>query len=434
MYVSFENIILIYGGVQLNNKTKLFNKNFTLMVIGQIISLFGNSILRFALPLYLLDTTNSAALFGAVSACSLIPMITVTPFGGIIEDRANKRNVMVILDFITTALVTVFLLSIGKLNLVFMLIVTLMALYGIQGAYQPTVQASIPLLVDMDNLLSGNAVINQVSSLSGLLGPVIGGILYGFYGLIPILIASIVCFFISAVMEIFIKIPYEKQEITSSIFSIVKDDFISSLNFIFKDKPVLFKTIGIISCFNLFLSSLIMIGIPVIITQTLNMSSQAYGVTQGMLALGGLFGGIMTGVLVNKIKIYHSHIILLFAILCLIPIGVVLMFNVDPIISYIVAACCFLIMALSTLFSIQILTFIQSETPSHLIGKVISFCLAMTMCSQPVGQIIYGYLFEILKNNSHIIIFVAALVSGVIALMSKKNFSDLKRGEVYNGR
>ena len=423
------------GVVQLNNKTKLFNKNFTLMVIGQIISLFGNSILRFALPLYLLDTTNSAALFGAVSACSLIPMITVTPFGGIIADRANKRNVMVILDFITTALVTVFLLSLGNFNLVFMLIVTLMALYGIQGAYQPTVQASIPLLVDRNNLLPGNAVINQVSSLSGLLGPVIGGILYGFYGLIPILIASIICFFISAVMEIFIKIPYEKQETTSSIFSIVKDDFISSLNFIFKDKPVLFKTIGIISCFNLFLSSLIMIGIPVIITQTLNMSSQAYGVTQGMLAFGGLFGGIMTGVLVNKIKIYHSHIILLFAILCLIPIGVVLMFNVDPMISYIVVtACCFLIMALSTLFSIQILTFIQSETPSHLTGKVISFCLAMTMCSQPVGQIIYGYLFEILKNNAHIIIFVAALVSGVIALMSKKIFSNLKRGEVYNDR
>ncbi|WP_042277417.1 MFS transporter [[Clostridium] dakarense] len=423
----------------MNNKTKLFNKNFTLMVIGQIISLFGNSILRFALPLYLLDTTNSAALFGAVSACSLIPMITVTPFGGIIADRANKRNIMVFLDFLTALLITVFLLSIGKINLVFMLIVTLMILYGIQGAYQPTVQASIPLLVDRDNLLPGNAVINQVSSLAGLLGPVIGGILYGFYGLMPILIASIICFFVSAVMEIFIKIPYTKEETTLSAFSIVKEDFLTSLNFIFKEKPVLFKTIGIISCFNLFLSSLIMIGIPVIITQVLNMSSQAYGITQGMLAFGGLCGGIMTGVLMNKVKIYHSHIILLVAILGLIPMGVVLMFNVDAMISYIVVtACCFLIMAVSTLFSIQILTFIQSETPTHLTGKVISFCLAMTMCATPIGQIIYGYLFEALKNDTHIIIFVAALVSGLIALMSKKVFSSLKKievcGEVCNDR
>lgn len=164
----------------MNNKAKLFNKDFSLLVVGQIISLFGNSILRFALPLYLLDTTNSAALFGAVSAFSLIPMITITPFGGIIADRANKRNIMVFLDFLTALLITVFALSIETFDLVITLIVTLMALYGIQGAYQPTVQASIPILVDKDNLLPGNAVINQVSSLAGLLGPVIGGILYGF--------------------------------------------------------------------------------------------------------------------------------------------------------------------------------------------------------------------------------------------------------------
>lgn len=416
----------------MNTKIKLFNKNFTLLVIGQIISLFGNSILRFALPLYLLDITKSATLFGAVSACSLIPMVTVTPFGGIIADRVNKRNIMVALDFLTAILILAFLFSIGKFNLVFMLIITLMTLYGIQGAYQPTVQASIPLLVDRENLLPGNAVINQVSSLAGLLGPIIGGILYGFYGLIPILIASIICFFISAVMEIFIKISYKKRQTTFSAFAIVKEDFKTSLTFIFKNRPVIFKTIFIISCFNLVLSSLIMIGIPVIITQILNMSSQAYGVTQGLLAFGGLFGGIMTGVLAKKIKIYHSHIILLIAILGLVPIGFVIMFNVTPMTSYVViTACCFLIMAVSTLFSIQILTFIQSETPSHLTGKVISFCLAMTMCSQPIGQIIYGYLFEVFKDDTYIIIFMAVLISSLIAFMSKKIFSNLKETKVY---
>ncbi|CEJ73506.1 macrolide-efflux protein [[Clostridium] sordellii] len=250
--------------------------------------------------------------------------------------------------------------------------------------------------------------------------------------MISILIASIICFFISAAMEIFIKIPYKKRQTTFSAFAIAKDDFKTSLTFIFKDRPVIFKTIFIISCFNLVLSSLIMIGIPVIITQILNMSSQAYGVTQGLLAFGGLFGGIMTGVLVKKIKIYHSHIILLIAILGLVPIGFVIMFNVTPMTSYVViTACCFLIMAVSTLFSIQILTFIQSETPSHLTGKVISFCLAMTMCSQPIGQIIYGYLFEVFKDDTYIIIFRAVLISSLIAFMSKKIFSNLKETKVY---
>lgn len=84
------------------------------------------------------------------------------------------------------------------------------------------------------------------------------------------------------------------------------------------------------------------------------------------------------------------------------------------------------------LFSIQILTFIQSETPSNLTGKIISFCMAMTMCSPPIGQIIYGYLFEELKDNAHIIIFGAVLVSMIIALMSKKIFSNLKEVNIYN--
>lgn len=50
---------------------QLFKRDFTMVVIGQIISLFGNAILRFALPLYLLRKTDSSSLFGAVTAAHL---------------------------------------------------------------------------------------------------------------------------------------------------------------------------------------------------------------------------------------------------------------------------------------------------------------------------------------------------------------------------
>ena len=77
----------------------LFKKDFVLVVIGQIISLFGNAAIRFAMPLYLLNQTGSSALFGTVTACAFIPAILLSPVGGIIADRVNKRNIMVILDF-----------------------------------------------------------------------------------------------------------------------------------------------------------------------------------------------------------------------------------------------------------------------------------------------------------------------------------------------
>jgi len=84
---------------------KLFHRNFSLMIIGQIISLFGNAILRFALSMYVLDLTGSAAAFGTILAVSMIPTVLLSPVGGIIADRINRRNIMVALDFTTAGLI-----------------------------------------------------------------------------------------------------------------------------------------------------------------------------------------------------------------------------------------------------------------------------------------------------------------------------------------
>ena len=157
---------------------KLFSKDFTLVVLGQIVSLFGNATVRFALPLYLLNRTGSSALYGAVTACAFLPAILLSPIGGIVADRVNKRNIMVALDFFTAAVITAFSLLMGGGNLVLLMAVTLMLLYGIAGAYQPAVQASIPALINPDRFMEANSVIQTISSFASLLGPVLGGVLY----------------------------------------------------------------------------------------------------------------------------------------------------------------------------------------------------------------------------------------------------------------
>ncbi len=161
--------------------TKLFSKDFTLVVIGQIISLFGNAAVRFALPLYLLNLTGSSALYGTVTACAFIPAVLLSPIGGIVADRVNKRNIMVILDFLTAGVIFVFSLLMNGENLILLLTVTLMILYGIAGAYQPSVQASIPALTDQVHFMAANSVINTISSFSSLTGTVLCGILYSAY-------------------------------------------------------------------------------------------------------------------------------------------------------------------------------------------------------------------------------------------------------------
>ena len=88
---------------------------------------------------------------------------------------------MVVLDFLTSALILGFLFFMQEINIVLLITVTLMLLYGIAGTYQPSVQASIPDLTDQENFMAANSVINTVNSFSSLTGPVIGGILYSAY-------------------------------------------------------------------------------------------------------------------------------------------------------------------------------------------------------------------------------------------------------------
>ena len=73
---------------------RLFSRDFTLMVAGQIISLFGNAILRFALSLHVLDTTGSAAAFGGILAVSMVPTILCSPLGGVLADRVPRQRIM----------------------------------------------------------------------------------------------------------------------------------------------------------------------------------------------------------------------------------------------------------------------------------------------------------------------------------------------------
>lgn len=409
---------------------KGFSKDFWMVVIGQIISLFGNAVVRFALPIHLLEVTGSAALLGIVSGCAFIPLAVMAPIGGMIADRVNKRNIMVCLDFFTAGLTIVFLILYGKVNLAGLILVMLFLLYGIGGAYQPSVQASIPVLVEGDKVMTANAVINMVSSLSGLLGPALGGIAYSMWGIIPVLTVAAGCFGASAVLEIFIHIPFVKRKRKMSVWRETGNDLKSSLSYIVRDKKVVGKLTVCCTAVNLIISSAIIIGLPVIVMQVLEFKnsggSTMYGFMQAILAVGGLAGGLGAGIFSKKISVKKSWKLLLYAGILLIPMGIALMAQVSSIVTYVILAVAgMFIMAMSTLYSIQIMAYIQVTVPAEMLGKVISWIIAVSTCAQPLGQVVYGFLFENMKNNMYLIFFAAAVAAVLIACYNKKIAEEL---------
>lgn len=410
------------------NERKLWNKDFILVALGQIISLFGNGILRFALPLYLLRETNSPALFGLVTACAFLPMILLSFMGGILADRVNKRNIMVILDFITSLIVFTVLLLLGKVALVPLLIVVLMLLYGISGTYQPAVQASIPALVGSSKILSAGAVINQIGALSGLLGPIIGGMLFGTFGIYPILIISAICFFLSAVMELFIHIPHHKRPNTQGCFSIIRSDLRDSISYLKKEKPLLIRIIGLVVLLNLVLSSLMTVAYPILVVDTLDMSDSMLGLTQGALALGGLGGGIFAGAMGSRLSLRQSPVLLTVCSLSLAMLSLPLLFHsAASVCFWVLTAGGFLIMACATIFSVQMIAAVQVETPPELVGKVIALMLAVSMCAQPLGQAVYGAIFQSFPAHTGVILLAAALLSVLLSAASVKIFKGVPR-------
>ena len=405
-------------------RSKLFSRDFTLVVIGQIISLFGNATVRFALPLYLLEQTASSSLYGSVTALAFFPSILLSPFGGMIADRFNKRNIMVLLDFGTAVLLGVCALLLGHADLV-----TLMLLYGIAGAYQPSVQASIPLLVPSECYLQANSVINTVSSFSALLGPALGGVLYGLYGPMPLLWLCSLCFTASAVMEIFIHIPQNHPPKVHGLWNTIRSDLASSLRFIVRDKPAIGQALAIICAINLFLSSMLSVGLPYIITQRLElggMSSTLYGFTEGALAAGGLIGGVCAGIFAKRLRPQSTGTLLIACSVCVFPMAFSLCSFVPALCTYAVLTLfCFGISFFSTLLTVQILSYIQSETPEMLLGKVLSVVFTLSMCAQPLGTALYGSLFEFCNGTESLVFLLSALLSLGTALWSRRIFRRL---------
>ncbi|MCI9542566.1 MAG: MFS transporter [Acutalibacter muris] len=227
-------------------------------------------------------------------------------------------------------------------------------------------------------------------------------------------------------MEVFIHIPYEKQKREKSIFAVVRSDLKESYHFVKTEKPIFFSVVFLISIFNLVLSAVMIVGTPILITQVLGMSDTMYGFTQGALALGGLCGGILTAAIAEKLKLKNSYILLLVCAASVAFMGIPLMLNVPAIISYwIITLMSFTAMGASTLFVVQIYTMVQTQTPPQLVGKIMAALISIAMCGQPIGQAIYGILFDMFKSQTWIVLIVAAIASFLITLYSKKLFCQL---------
>ncbi len=390
---------------------KLFTKNFVLLILGQLTSLFGNFILKLALSMYVLEVTGSAAIFAGILSVATVPTIVLSPLGGILADRADRRHIMVALDGLTGASVLCATLLLSESNALTVISVLLVIL-SVLGAFEtPTVQACIPTMLQGDNIMKGNAVVNQVASLSYLAAPMMGGILYAAFGLKPVMYASVVCFFITALFECFIKLSYRRSPGKGGVLSVVKQDFLSSMRYISTEQTNISKMLLLTAISRFFVMGITIVGLPFIVRTVLEFNAQYYGVAESALAIATILGSIAAGFLTEKLQIHKLSVLLASMGIFIIPAGIVFLCPVNPIIKYVITIVSFCGMQIViSIFSVFAVSLIQQRTPNHLIGKVMAYTSTITLCVQPMGQIVYGFLFDRFSN----MIYVCFIPTGII--------------------
>ena len=391
---------------------RLFSRDFTLMVIGQIISLLGNAVLRFALPLQVLDATGSAAAFGGVLALSMVPVLLCSPLGGVLADRVPRQRIMWGLDFFTAALAAGYGLLFAGGHSVAAVGGMMVLLSAIQALYQPSVQASIPVLVAEEHLPAANGVVAQVQALSSLLGPILGGVLYGWVGLAPIVWVGAACFFGSAVMELFLRIPFRRREDGGAPLAAVGRDLRDAGVFLVREQPGLLRVLALIALINLFL-----VGLPYLIKITLGLSSQLYSFAEAALSLGSILGGMLSGAALGRTGLRGAWRFLLGTALSLLPIALALVLGLPPLVAYgVILAAVLAGMACAMLFTVAAQTYLQRATPPHLLGKVAAFVSAISTCAMPLGQALYGVLFQAFQARVWVVVLLGLGASLAVAL------------------
>lgn len=333
---------------------------------------------------------------------------------------------MVILDFTTAGLIVLYSEAFAGTGSLAALTVLMVCLSLIQAFYQPSVQASIPLLARQEHLMAANGIVMQVQALANLLGPILAGILYGFGGVYPILAVSALCFLGSAVMELFLRIPHQRREGTGSRVRMVLEDLMEAVRYLMKENPRLLKLLLIAAAINLFLSSVFIIGLPFLVKIYLGLSAQAYGFAEAALGLGSILGGLASGAAGKHVKFSHSHYFLLGTSVLLLPLMVILVLPVPAMAVYGVLLLCVMGgMGFATLFSIAAWTFVQRNTPEHLLGKVGAFVSTISVCAMPIGQALYGGLFQMFRRIPWIVILFGCIISFLLVQAVRHTLKNL---------
>lgn len=271
---------------------KLWNKDLTLLLLGQSISRLGDSAHYIALMWFILEKTGSSTVMGTLSALAYIPSLILSPFAGVVADRYSRKKIIILLDFLRGIMVFILALLFFTKGLTILGIFVLTILLSISSAFfNPCIPSSIPEMVEPENLPRANSLFSIAGRIAEVLGPSIGGIAYKILGAGYLFTFNAISFFIAAIFSLFIRIPQKFQEGKMNFVLDIKEVFLK----IKEDKELM--SLGITASILNFFYVPFFVLLPVYIKNYLNFDASVYDLVLGIGGIGSLIGLLITSMI-----------------------------------------------------------------------------------------------------------------------------------------
>ncbi|CAH2465536.1 MULTISPECIES: MFS transporter [Bacillus cereus group] len=384
---------------QNDSKMKIATRNIMLMMIGKMTSLLGAGIYTFAMGLYVLKTTGSGMGFATTLICGSIPRMICGPIAGAVADRVNRRWLVIGTDLLSslTMLIMFILATMFGPSLLFIYVSA--ALLSICASfYSVAVTSSIPNLVDEERIQKASALNQTAASLSNILAPIIGGVVFGFFSIKSFFLLNSITFFLAVIVQLFIVFDLYKKEMAES-----KEHFLTSIKEGFsyvKRQHEIYGLMKIAVGVNFFASALF-VSLPYIIVQNLHLSSKQLGVVEGMLAVGMLIGAIVLSVRKEVNNPFRSVYIglFLFAGLSLCTVFPLLV-TIPKVVSFIYYIAFMILTGISMMVvNIPMQVHMQKTTDPNYLGRVFGLLETISTAIAPLGMIVYGLLLDMLPTS-----------------------------------
>lgn len=268
---------------------------FTVIWVGQIVSLIGTALFHFAIGIWLYQQTGLATTFTSMIFFSNIPRILLSPFAGVMVDRWNRKLTMMISDLATgmATIIVFFLMQNGSLEIWHLYV--LMALSSAFESFQfPAFSSSITLLVEKKHFARTSAMMSLAEEGSRVLAPILAAALIVTIKLEGIILIDVISFIVALGTLLLVPIPQPQQTETGKK---ARGGLLTEAGYGFRyfvENPSLLGLQFNFLMVNLLAMSTVL-RTPMILARTGN-NEVTLGIVASLTAIGGVAGGLVMSI------------------------------------------------------------------------------------------------------------------------------------------